>query len=124
MSDCSQSLLNQGANGEFVDNAISDLQHPVVLFSLSWCAYCKSAKRLLEQMGVPYQLYEIDTGEFLNPRLQHQIRARLQELTHSSTLPQIFVGAESIGGYTETYSAMKSGHLSEILKKHNINPPS
>ncbi len=124
MSDSAQSPLSQGANGKFVDNAISDPQHPVVLFSLSWCTYCKSAKRLLAQLGVSYQLYELDTSEFLDPRLQHQIRTSLQELTRSSTLPQVFVGAESVGGYTETYSAMKSGRLAELFKKYNVNSPS
>lgn len=124
MSDSAQSPVGQGVNGEFVDNAISNPQHPVVLFSLSWCGYCKSAKRLLEQLGIAYTLYEIDTGEFLQPSLQHLIRRRLQELTRSSTLPQVFIGAESIGGYTETHSAMKSGRLAELFKKHNIKPSS
>ena len=39
----------------------------------------------------------------------------LRERTGSHTVPQIFVGGESIGGATELISAFRSGRLGEKL---------
>ena len=35
----------------------------LVLFSATWCGYCRQAKAHLAQMGVPYRDYDIDTPE-------------------------------------------------------------
>ncbi|MDO8273048.1 MAG: glutaredoxin domain-containing protein [Gammaproteobacteria bacterium] len=108
----------------FVDRTIADPEHPVTLFSLSWCSYCRAARQLLEQLGIPYQMFELDRGEFLEPRLQNEVRARLQQLTRSSTLPQLFIGGESLGGYTETAAARGNGKLADVLARHAIQAKS
>jgi glutaredoxin len=105
---------------DVIDSVIQDPAHPVILFSLGWCSYCRSTKQLLTQLGVPFHSYELDAGEFLEPALQHAVRTRLQQLTRSSTLPQLFISGESIGGYTDTYAAWKSGRLEELLVKHKV----
>ena len=105
---------------DLVDNAISPPQAAVVLFSLRWCSFCRAAKQLLGQIGVEYRVIELDQGEFLEPNLQREVRGRLQEITHSNTLPQLFVGGEGIGGYTETAVAFRSGKLAQTLSKHGI----
>jgi len=46
---------------------------------------------------------------------------RLEELTHSSSLPQLFIGAEAIGGYTDMAGALRSGRLAEILTRHKVS---
>ncbi|MDP2140325.1 MAG: glutaredoxin domain-containing protein [Gammaproteobacteria bacterium] len=104
----------------FVDSAIADRENPVSLFSLSWCSYCRGAKQLLTQLGIPHQVFELDRGGFLEPRLQREVRSRLQELTRSGTLPQLFIGGDSVGGYTETYTASRNGTLTKLLEKHHI----
>ncbi len=109
-----------GDGSDFVDRAIADPNHRVTLFSLSWCSYCRGARQLLEQLGIAYRLLELDRGEFLEPRLQHGVRTRLQQLTGSSTLPQLFIGGESLGGYTDTLAARNSGQLAQVLTKHAI----
>jgi len=103
-----------------VDAALADTSHPVVLFSLSWCSFCRSAKQMLAHMQIPYTDYELDRGEFLQPALQSTVRARLEELTHSNTLPQLFIGGETIGGYTDMSGALRSGRLAEILTRHRV----
>ncbi|MEK7259309.1 MAG: glutaredoxin domain-containing protein [Pseudomonadota bacterium] len=108
----------------FVDNTIADPQHPVTLFSLSWCSYCRAARQLLEQLGIPYQVFELDRGEFLEPRLQSEVRTRLQQLTNSSTLPQLFIGGESLGGYTDTVAARGNCKLAAVLARHAIQTQS
>ncbi len=109
-----------GHGSDFVDRAIADPTHRVTLFSLSWCSYCRGARQLLEQIGIAYRLLELDRGDFLEPRLQQEVRARLQQLTGSSTLPQLFIGGESLGGYTDTLAAHNNGQLAQVLTKHAI----
>lgn len=108
----------------FVDRTIADPEHPVTLFSLSWCSYCRAARQLLEQLGVPYRVFELDRGEFLEPSLQDEVRTRLQQLTRSRTLPQLFIGGESLGGYTDTVAARSSGKLAEVLARHAVQAKS
>ena len=42
-------------------------------------------------------------------------RIKLLERTGMMTFPQVFVGDELIGGFTETVQADRSGRLSELL---------
>ena len=41
----------------FVD---AEIQKPVVVFSKSYCPFCKMAKNVLSEIGVQYALYELD----------------------------------------------------------------
>jgi glutaredoxin len=118
MSETASSAPQNGR--ESVDTAISNPQAAVVLFSLSWCSFCHAAKQLLGQVGVQYRVIELDQGEFLEPNLQREVRTRLQEITRSNTLPQLFIGEEGIGGYTETAVAYRTGKLAQLLHKHGI----
>lgn len=121
MSETVSSANKTPRNGrDLVDNFISAPQAAVVLFSLSWCSFCRAAKQLLGQIGVEYRVIELDQGEFLDPNLQREVRGRLQEITHSNTLPQLFIGGEGLGGYTETAVALRSGKLAQILSKHGV----
>lgn len=103
-----------------IDRAIADPAHPITLFSLTWCSYCRATKQLLQHLGLSYRVIELDHGQFLEPRLQQQARTRLQQLTRSGTLPQLFIGRDLVGGYTDTYAAWKSGRLTSLLKSHGI----
>ena len=121
MSETVSSTKATPRNGrDLVDSAISTPQAAVVLFSLSWCSFCRAAKQLLGQIGVEYRVIELDQGEFLEPKLQSEVRGRLKEITHSNTLPQLFIGGEGLGGYTETAVALRSAKLAQILTKHGI----
>lgn len=45
-------------------NALNRIQqNPVMVFSKSYCPYCKSTKALLDKIGVKYEAYEIDREE-------------------------------------------------------------
>ncbi|MCB1650006.1 MAG: hypothetical protein H7A05_09960 [Pseudomonadales bacterium] len=106
---------------EFIDQQIADARNPVVLFSLSWCSFCRAAKQLLAQIDVRHQAFELDQGVFLEPAVQQQVRSRLAEITGSTTLPQLFVGGESLGGYTDVAAALRNGRLAEVLQAHGIH---
>lgn len=122
----SQESIQQSPTGSKTDLVSLELQnknHPVVLFSLSWCGFCKSARQLLQQLGVPYHLIELDSGQFPTPVLR-EIRQQLRLKTGSSTLPQLFIGGQSIGGYTETHRAWKQGQLEQLLQQQGITTAS
>jgi glutaredoxin 3 len=77
------------------------------MYSTRYCAFCLLAKRLLDQRGVPYR--EIDVSGDL------ERRAWLREATGQRTVPQIFIGDRSIGGYQELYGLARSGKLDALL---------
>ena len=80
----------------------------VIVYSTQVCPYCVAAKRLLTARSVPFQ--EIDvTGDDAK-------RAWLVEATGRRTVPQIFIGAEPIGGYDDLAALDRSGQLAEKLK--------
>jgi glutaredoxin 3 len=78
----------------------------VTMYTTRWCGYCVRAKALLNSKGVSFE--EIDLGEDLD-------RARLNELTGGSTVPQILIGDKPIGGYTELWQLDRDGRLDALL---------
>jgi len=99
------------------------LQHgakPVTVFSLSWCSYCHAVKSLLDNLHVPYHTVELDSGIYLDTHVHQQIRAELRQFSGSQTLPQVFVGSDNIGGYTETQAAARAGRLQSMLATKGV----
>ena len=79
----------------------------VLIYTTSACPYCVQAKRLLSHKGVPYQEVDV-SGD----------AAKRQEMMQASgrrTVPQIFIGEQSIGGFDELYALAQSGELDTLL---------
>jgi len=79
----------------------------VRMYTTRFCGYCVAAKRLLAARGIPYE--EIDVSR------DDAKRAWLVETTGRRTVPQIFIGDESIGGYEELAALDRSGQLATKL---------
>ena len=79
----------------------------VTLYTTDYCGFCSSAKKLLERRGIAY--------EEINLARDPDSRTELQERTGMYTFPQILVGGEPIGGFTELLAADRAGRLSELL---------
>lgn len=103
-----------------LDTILQRSAHPVTVFTLSWCSYCHAVIRLLKSLGVPFQLIELDSGAYLDADLHRRLRAELQHKTGAQTLPQVFVGETSVGGYTETQAALRSGQLEKLLALRGV----
>lgn len=69
------------------------------------CPYCIRAKSLLEQRGIAFE--EVDVTE------DRAARAWLVEATGRRTVPQIFIGDEPIGGFTDLRELDLSGELAK-----------
>jgi cysteine synthase len=112
------------ASGEamaFVAQTVGDAKAPVVMFALEWCEFCWSVRKMFAQLGVEYQSVDLDSVAFQQDNRGGQIRVALQERLGSSTIPQIFVGGEHIGGATETFDAFNDGSLQELLENHGVD---
>ncbi|CAI5742223.1 unnamed protein product [Hyaloperonospora brassicae] len=86
---------------------------PVVVYSKSYCPYCIKTKSLLTQLGVQYEVVELDQV----PNGSEQQNA-LEEITGQSTVPNVFVGGKSIGGNSDVQKMHKDGKLEPLLKQH------
>ncbi|KAI9310525.1 glutaredoxin, partial [Dichotomocladium elegans] len=79
---------------ELVKKAITD--NNVMVFSKSFCPYCTGAKDLFSDLNVTYKAYELDTRKDGD-----DIQKVLAELTGQKTVPNIFINAKHIGGYSD-----------------------
>ncbi|KAF1332092.1 Glutaredoxin, partial [Globisporangium splendens] len=107
-----QALLERsGALAEpTVWNAIT--QYPLVVFSKSYCPYCKKAKEVLAALGAKPYVFELDLRQD-GPAIQ----SFLFKFTHQSTVPNVFIKGKSIGGSDDTLALYKSGELKDKLKR-------
>jgi glutaredoxin 3 len=80
----------------------------VQVYSKRNCAYCVSAKVLLQRKGVPFEEIDVESDDAR--------RAWLVEATGQRTVPQIFVDGRSLGGFTDIDALDKEGKLDPILR--------
>jgi len=93
---------------EFIKETLK--KHHVVVFSKSYCPYCKKVKDLFDSLGVKYQSYELDEMDNGDA-----IQQELGKLTGATTVPRVFINGEFIGGCDDTLSLHKSGQLKKKL---------
>jgi cysteine synthase A len=111
--------LNASAE-HIVEKALADKENPVTLFALEWCEFCWAIRKLFAELGIPYTAYDLDSVAYQDEDMGGKIRAVLRSRIGSSTIPQIFIGGEHIGGATDTFEACKSGELTKHLARVGI----
>jgi len=102
---------------EFVAAVLKDPAQPVVMFALEWCEFCWAVRRLFARHGIVYRSVDLDSVEYQKDNRGGQIRAALSQRTGVTTIPQVFVKGELIGGCTETMDAFKSGRFQQLLRE-------
>ena len=80
----------------------------VEIYTWQFCPYCMRAKTLLIKKGVEFIEHEIDGDE--NGRFKMAERA-----DGRTTVPQIFIDDQGIGGCDEIYELEKAQKLDELL---------
>jgi len=80
---------------------------PIRMYTTHWCGYCVRAKALLRSRGLEFEEVSLDDDP--------AFREKLYQLTGGWTVPQITIGDEVIGGYSELWRLDRSGHLEEKL---------
>jgi glutaredoxin 3 len=80
----------------------------VVLYTTQFCPFCIRAKQLLASKNVKYQ--EID----INKRPEERA-VMVKKSGGGTTVPQIFIDDEAIGGCDEMFALERAGHLDAML---------
>ena len=78
----------------------------VVVYSTDYCPYCTRAKSLLGKLGIKFK--EVDVTN--DPAK----RSWLVQATGRKTVPQIFIGEKSIGGFDDLSALNQSGELAAL----------
>ena len=79
----------------------------VLIYTKNWCGYCRAAKQLLEKLGLSYREIDVTTD-------QAGYAEMVQKADGRTTVPQIFIDGEGIGGYTDLYAmAQRAARRSE-----------
>ena len=79
----------------------------VKIYMTNWCPYCRNAKTLLNNKGVSYEELNIDE--------LGMTRNDLYDLPGGSTVPQIIINENSIGGFDDLLSLNQSWDLDGLL---------
>ena len=79
----------------------------VTVYTKQNCPFCVRAKRLLDRKGVRYEEVSVEGKD--------DLRIWLVEKTGQMTVPQIFVGERSLGGFSDIDALDRAGELDTIL---------
>jgi len=79
----------------------------ITIYTTVACPYCVQAKRLLDHKGVPYNEIDVTANA--------ELRQAMIQASGRRTVPQIFIGEQSIGGFDELYALELSGELDTLL---------
>lgn len=86
----------------------------VVVFSKSYCPYCRMAKSTLDSVKAHYEVVELDKREDGD-----KMQAVLGQLTGATTVPRVFIKGKCIGGGSETKALHEEGKLEPMLREYN-----
>ena len=106
---------------EFVARVVGDREQPVVMFALEWCEFCWAVRKMLAKHAIAYRSVDLDSVEYQKDDRGGKIRAALSARTSMTTIPQVFVGGEFVGGCSEVFDAYKAGRLQELLIRHAVS---
>ena len=80
----------------------------VIMYTTAICPYCVAAKNVLKSRGASYTEVRIDTDA--------DARVLMWEKTRRSSVPQIFINGEHVGGYDEMVALDRRGGLKPMLE--------
>lgn len=80
---------------------------PVTMYTTRFCPYCMAARQLLAARGVAFEDHPVDGDA--------ELRQQMTERAGQRTVPQIWIGEQHIGGYTDLAGLERSGELDRLL---------
>jgi glutaredoxin 3 len=86
----------------------------ITVYTKQSCPFCVRAKRLLEKKGVSFEEIGVEGDDSL--------RTWLVEKTGQMTVPQIFAGERSLGGFSDLEALDREGKLEPILRGEGAGP--
>jgi len=80
----------------------------VKMYSTRFCPYCIRARSLLKRKDVEFTDISVDRAP--------DLRREMVELSGQFTVPQIWIGAQHIGGYDDIAMLERQGRLDQLLQ--------
>lgn len=78
------------------------------MYLSEWCPYCTRARALLDSKGVDVEEIDVDAVP--------GARAEMMARSGRSSVPQIFIGSDHVGGCDELLELDAAGRLDPLLK--------
>ncbi|XP_001353483.3 glutaredoxin-C4 [Drosophila pseudoobscura] len=104
----SQTIDMSSKSAKFVENTIAS--HKVVIFSKTFCPYCKMAKEPFQKLNVQATVIELDG----NPD-GDEIQTVLGTITGARTVPRVFIDGKFVGGGTDIKRMYDTGDLQKYF---------
>jgi glutaredoxin 3 len=80
----------------------------IEIYTKAFCPYCWRAKALLEAKGVEYHEIAVDFGGELREQM-------IQRANGRTTVPQIFIREQHVGGCDDLLALDRSGRLDDLI---------
>ena len=80
----------------------------VEIYTKTFCPYCWRAKQLLDSKGVEYREISVDYGGEIREQMILRANGR-------TTVPQIFIREQHVGGCDDLYALNDAGKLDPLL---------
>ena len=79
----------------------------IEMYTTQWCGYCARARALFEKKGAAFEEMDVmeDEGK----------RAEMRTRSNRTTVPQIFINGQHIGGSDELSALEQQGKLDVLL---------
>ncbi|MGI9285355.1 MAG: glutaredoxin 3 [Pseudomonadales bacterium] len=84
-----------------------NLMPDIKMYATRFCPYCMAARSLFDELKVPFSEIAVDGDR--------QLREEMTRLSGARTVPQIWVGDQHVGGFTELHSLHQNGGLTQLL---------
>ncbi|KAL6762647.1 CPYC type glutaredoxin [Haematococcus lacustris] len=105
----------QAAALHFVQSTVAS--NKVVVWSKSYCPYCRKAKQAMASLLQPDQYLVIEIEE--RPDMA-DLQDAFKELTGGSSVPRVFVGGKFLGGGDDTARMAENGELKQLLQAEGV----
>lgn len=79
----------------------------IEIYTTPWCGYCARAKALLERKGAAF-----DETDVMEDSVK---RTEMRERSRRTSVPQIFINGQHIGGSDELAALEQAGKLDALL---------
>lgn len=80
----------------------------ITIYGTEYCGYCTAARMLLKKKGLDYE-------DILVSNDRHARETMIERSGGCTSVPQIFINDQSIGGFDELYALEQSGDLDQLL---------
>jgi cysteine synthase A len=91
------------------------------MFAFEWCEFCWAVRNMFAAYKIACSVIALDAVEYQQDNRGGRLRAALGAKISATTIPQVFVAGELVGGCTETLQAVKDGRLQALLARAGVS---